>query len=292
MGAAVTTSVQRGNAGAARLSSRHAAPPRTRRWFEFKMPIPQRAAVVLGISVWVIFFGLWEAAVFFRWVNPLFMPAPHQALGALLRLFSEQNFIVDVGISVYRIVLSFAIACALAIPLGILMGSFRRVDAFFAPLVSAWRYLPAPSFIPLLLMWFGTGDTQKIALLLLGVIWFLITLIADHVKAVRSELIETSLTLGGDRPQVLWTVVIPAAMPNIVVAMRQMLAVSWTYLVIAEIVAATTGIGAMMMRAQRFMRVDDIMAGIIAIGLLGLLFDFAFRAAHRLLFPYLEQYRR
>ena len=123
-------------------------------------------------------------------------------------------------------------------------------------------------------------------------IWFLITIIMDHVKSVRRELIETSMTLGGNRWQILRTVVIPASMPNIMVAMRQMLAVSWTYLVIAEIVAATTGIGAVMMRAKRFLHVEKIMAGILVIGLLGLLFDFLFRRLHRLLFPYLESERR
>ena len=141
-------------------------------------------------------------------------------------------------------------------------------------------------------MWFGTGDGQKIALLFIGVIWFLITIIMDHVKSVRRELIETSMTLGGSRWQILSTVIIPASMPNIMVAMRQMLAVSWTYLVIAEIVAATTGIGAVMMRAKRFLHVEKIMAGILVIGLLGLLFDFLFRRLHRLLFPYLESERR
>ena len=206
-----------------------------------------------------------------------------------LSLLAKDAFIYDIGVSIYRIGLSFALACAVAVPLGILMGSFKRIEAFVNPLVSAWRYLPAPSFIPLLLMWFGTGDGQKIALLFIGVIWFLITIIMDHVKSVRNELIETSMTLGGNRWQILRTVVIPASMPNIVVAMRQMLAVSWTYLVIAEIVAATTGIGAVMMRAKRFLHVDKIMASIIVIGLLGLLFDFLFRIAHRLLFPYLDE---
>ena len=118
------------------------------------------------------------------------------------------------------------------------------------------------------------------------------SIIMDHVKSVRRELIETSMTLGGSRGQILWTVVIPASMPNVMVAMRQMLAVSWTYLVIAEIVAATTGIGAVMMRAKRFLHVEKIMAGILVIGLLGLLFDFLFRRLHRLLFPYLESERR
>lgn len=262
------------------------------RWFEFQRPIPTRASLLLGISIWLIFFLLWEAAVVFEWVNSLFMPPPEKVLLGLWSLLSQDAFLVDIGISIYRIALSFALACLVAVPLGILMGSFRRVEAFVNPLVSAWRYLPAPSFIPLLLMWFGTGDGQKIALLFIGVIWFLITIIMDHVKSVRRELIETSMTLGGSRGQILWTVVIPASMPNIMVAMRQMLAVSWTYLVIAEIVAATTGIGAVMMRAKRFLHVEKIMAGILVIGLLGLLFDFLFRRLHRLLFPYLESERR
>ncbi len=262
---------------------------RKQRWFEFKSPISRNATIALGISVWVIFFALWEIAVARAWVNEMFMPPPHKVLTGLIELFVESAFVVDIGISVYRIAVSFAAACIIAVPLGILMGSFRRVEAFVNPLVSAWRYLPAPSFIPLLLMWFGTGDGQKIALLFIGVLWFLITLIMDHVKSVRTELIETAMTLGGNRWQVLRTVVIPASMPSLVVAMRQMLAVSWTYLVIAEIVAATTGIGAVMMRAKRFLHVDKIMASIIVIGLLGLLFDYLFRLAHRLLFPYLDE---
>ena len=273
--------------GTARLDG--AGLVRRQRWLEFKTPVSRSAVVALGVAVWVLFFALWEIAVARVWVNELFMPPPHKVLIGLYELFVQNAFVIDVGISIYRIAVSFAAACLVAVPLGILMGSFRRIEAFVNPLVSAWRYLPAPSFIPLLLMWFGTGDEQKIALLFIGVLWFLITLIMDHVKAVRTELIETAMTLGGDRWQILWTVVIPASMPNIVVAMRQMLAVSWTYLVIAEIVAATTGIGAVMMRAKRFLHVDKIMASIIIIGLLGLLFDYLFRLAHRLLFPYLDE---
>jgi len=256
---------------------------------EFKQSISRPEAILLGVIIWAIAFGFWEGIVALHWVNPLFMPPPHKVVSGLYELLAKEGFLFDIGISIYRITVSFALASVIAIPLGILMGSFRRVEALVNPLVSAWRYLPAPSFIPLLLMWFGTGEGQKLALLFIGVIWFLITIIMDHVKNVRAELIETSLTLGGSRRQILWTVVIPASMPHIVTAMRQMLAVSWTYLVIAEIVAATTGIGAMMMRAKRFLHVENIMAGIIVIGLLGLLFDYLFRVAHRALFPYIEE---
>lgn len=262
---------------------------RRRRWFEFKKPIPTPYVIALGVAIWVIFFGLWEVTNYAGWSPELLLPTPQRVVVTLYDLFVRENFLHDVAVSVYRIVASFALACAVAVPLGILMGSFHSVEAFANPLVSAWRYLPAPSFIPLLLMWLGSGDEQKLALLFLGVIWFLITIIMDHTKSIRTELLQTAETLGGNRRQILWTVVIPAAMPNVVVAMRQMLAVSWTYLVIAEIVAASDGIGAMMWHAKRFIHVDKIMAGILMIGILGLVFDWLFRIAHRLLFPYLEE---
>lgn len=260
-----------------------------RRVFEFKSDIAPQWSILLGVLVWVVFFALWEFVAWLGVVPAILFPGPFQVVHALYVLFAENEFHKDVLVSVNRVFISFALASAVAVPLGILMGTFRVVDAFFSPLVSAWRYLPAPSFIPLLLMWLGAGEAEKLALLFIGVIWFLITLIADHTKAISSDLINTSVTLGGSRWQVLRTVVVPAALPSIVVAMRQMLAVSWTYLVIAEITAADAGIGAMMMRAKRFLHVDQIMAGILVIGLLGLALDYLLRLLHRTAFPYLEE---
>ena len=258
------------------------------RLFEFNRPISAASTFMLALAAWVVFFGLWEIAVLMRLTNAILLPGPVKVLTSFVELFAEKDYLADIGMSLYRVVVSFALACLLAIPLGILMGTFRRVEAFFNPLVSAFRYLPAPSFIPLLLMWFGVGEGQKLALLFLGVVWFLITLIMDYAKSIPSDFINTALTLGGNRKQVLWTVIVPAMLPNILTAMRQMLAVSWTYLVIAEIVAADSGIGAMMMRAKRFVHIDEIMAGIVTIGLLGLFFDILLRKARRILFPYIE----
>lgn len=258
-------------------------------WFEIRKPIPLGRVWLLGITIWLIFFAAWEVSVRVGWVNTLLVPSPFTVVATLYDLIFERGFATDISISILRILASFIAACLVAIPLGVMMGSFRTMEAFVNPFVSAWRYLPAPAFIPVLLMWFGTGEAPKLALLFIGVVFFLITLIMDHTRQVRSELIETATTLGARRSQVLWTVIVPAVMPNIMIAMRQMLAVSWTYLVIAEIVASTTGIGAMMMRARRFLHTDEIMAGIIVIGVLGLLFDVLFQRAHRRLFPYLDQ---
>ncbi len=264
--------------------------PRPRRLFEFGQPVGTGMKVALGISAWALFLTLWQQSASAQ-DNPLF-PTPVQVLEALHVLFTERGFASDVLASLKRILISFGLAVAIALPIGVLMGSFPTVSAFFNPLVSAFRYLPAPAFIPLLLMWLGTGDTQKIALLMLGVIWFLITLISDATRQTPVDFIETSRTLGGSRRIILWTVILPASLPGIVDTCRQMLAVSWTYLVIAEIVAATDGIGAMIMRARRFVHVDDIMAGILVIGLLGLTCDLLFRGLHWLLFPYLRRNRR
>ena len=278
--------------GAQRASQnkRPAAAPEVKKrralWFAYQKPIPLVWSLALGALVWVIFFGVWELSASKGWVNTLFLPPPHQVLSTLYTMIAQHGFLYDISISIYRIVASFLLACAIAIPLGVLMGSFRSVEAFFNPFVSAWRYLPAPAFIPLLLMWFGAGEGGKLALLFIGVIFFLITLVMDHTRAVRTELIETAMTLGANRWQVLLTIVLPAVAPKIMISMRQMLAVSWTYLVIAEIVATTTGIGAVMMRGQRFLKVDEIMAGIVVIGMVGLMFDFLFRWAQRILFPY------
>ena len=260
--------------------------------FDFKQRVTPATKLILGITAWLAFVLLWHVAANAKGaLSPLF-PGPLQVLEALRELFWEREFSADVLSSLQRIGISFAVAAAVALPLGVLMGAFPLVAAFFSPLVSAFRYLPAPAFIPLLLMWLGTGNEQKVALLVLGVVWFLITLVSDVVRQVPADFIETSKTLGGSRKVILWTVVVPAALPGIVDTCRQMLAVSWTYLVIAEIVAATDGIGAMMMRAKRFVHVDDIMAGILVIGLLGLLCDLAFRGFYWWAFPYLRQRER
>lgn len=255
--------------------------------FEYgsKLRFPTRMG--LGLGAWIVFFLGWHWISTSGVADATLLPGPVKVWEAWVRLFVEREFATDVAHSVKRVFSSFGLAVLIALPLGMLMGAFTPLSAALNALVSPFRYLPAPSFVPLLLMWLGTGDSQKIALLVLGVVFFLITLFMDNTRAVCAELVECSRTLGANRAKVLWNVLLPAALPSYVDTARQMLAVSWTYLVIAEIVAATNGIGAMMMRAKRFVQVDDIMAGILTIGILGLLADTLIRIVHRLSFRYL-----
>lgn len=253
------------------------------RMLEFRAkPGPAQTVVLAAIGV-CAFFAVWQLAhSVTSQVNQKFFPSPLQVLGALYALFAEKDFLADVLKSCYRVFASFSLATLVAVPVGLLMGSFKSVRALLGPVVSAWRYLPAASFIPLLLVWFGPNDTSKLALLFLGVIFFLIALIVDNTASVPNEFIEAGLTMGASRTKVLAGIIVPAAAPAIMDSLRNMIAVCWTYLVIAEIVGAQDGIGAVMMRAGRFLNVDVIMAGILTIGILGVITDMLFRVIARL----------
>lgn len=261
--------------------------PPSRKFLSLRHEPSRSSAAVLGLIGAAIFVGVWEAG---HYLTPeegrKFLPSVEEVFYALVDLFREQDFLDDVIASCIRIFVSFSAAAAVAIPLGVLMGCFKNLRALLNPTLSGWRYLPAASFMPLLLVWFGPTDTAKLALLFIGVVFFLIALILDNTEAVPSEFVEAALTMGAGRWEVVRNVVVPAAAPAIFDSMRNMIAVGWTYLVIAEIVGAENGIGAMMMRAGRTLAVDQIMAGIFMIGVLGVMTDILFRIAARLLLPW------
>lgn len=244
--------------------------------------------VALGVLVWVIFLAIWLYGANFAGLPAILLPTPQTVAASAVSISLNEGFLWDALASLQRIFFAFFITSMIGVPLGILMGTFKSLEALLNPFVSAWRYLPAAAFVPLLLMWLGTGEGPKIALLFLGVIFFQITIVMDMTKGIPRPLIETAMTLGATRGQIIARIILPWLYPNIIVALRQTIAIGWTYLVIAEIIASTDGIGAMMMRSQRFVHTDKILVGIVAIGILGLLTDLAFQWLHRLLFPYLR----
>jgi len=256
-------------------------------WWKFGGALPVSARALLGIFGWMAFLAFWEFAPRPAGAESL-IPGFSQVISRLIHLFAEKSFLSDVMISLHRIGISFMIAVLISWPLAVAMGIFPAVEAVFNPLVSPMRYLPAPSFIPILLALLGTGDNQKIALLVLGVVWFLIGLLVEDTKRISKEWIEAAKTLGARGFRLVRSVILQAAMPYYLDTMRQLLAVSWTYLVIAEIVASTDGIGSVMMRARRVLGMDTIMACILTIGLLGLASDILLRGLRWLLFPFLR----
>jgi NitT/TauT family transport system permease protein len=281
------------------------AGPRAPRWYSRyvapKEPIPKALAVVLGIASFALVIGIWSLfsytnigpAVGFENIhNPYFLPSPGTVGSSIYNMFAHEGFASDVWASTRRIVIGFVISCAIGIPLGIAIGSFRVVQAFFEPLIAAVRYMPASAFIPLLIIWFGIYENEKVAVIFIGVFFPLTLLIADVSANVPKELVNIAYTLGASRWKVFWRVLLPASWPGVVDNMRIGIGWAWTYLIVAELVAADTGIGHVILTASRFLETQKIIAGIVTIGILGLLTDAFFRILYWFLFPYSERVSR
>lgn len=263
-----------------------------RRLLTPKEPIPRALAIALGLSAFAVVLVAWSVLTYGGVIQPLFLPRPGTVARSWYDMFAQEDFLSDVWASFFRIVLGFLVAAAVGIPLGIAIGSFRAVQAFFEPIIGAIRYMPASAFIPLLIIWFGIGQTEKMAVIWFGVFFPLTLMIADVSANVPKELVNIAYTLGASRWQVFRRVLLPASWPGVIDNMRIGLGWAWTYLIVAELVAASTGIGHVILQSSRFLETDKIIAGILTIGILGLLSDGMFRLLYRTLFPYAERLAR
>ena len=220
----------------------------------FRKPIPRQLEVFLGLAGLLTFLGLWQLVAQSGWIKPQFLPTPGAVVSAFGRLFTEQGFATDVLISVARVWTAFLLSVAVAVPLGLAMACYRSVGAFFEPFVDFIRYLPVPALVPLLIIWFGVGEASKIAVLWMGTFFQLVLLISDDTKRVPSEYVESGFTLGANQAQVIRDIILPAALPNMVDNLRITLGWCWTYLIIAEIVAASSGMGHVIWSLRRFVK--------------------------------------
>ena len=257
-----------------------------------KEPIPRRLSVGLGIGGFVVVVAVWAVLTYGGLIDPLFLPKPGTVATALYDMFVHEDFISDVWASTYRILVGFLVAAAIAIPLGIAIGSFRAIQALFEPIIAAVRYMPASAFLPLMIIWFGIGQTEKMAVIWFGVFFPLTLMIADVSANVPKELVNIAYTLGASRWHVFRRVLLPACWPGVIDNLRIGLGWAWTYLIVAELVAASTGIGHVILQSSRFLETEKIIAGILTIGVLGLLSDAGFRLLYRVLFPYAERLSR
>lgn len=282
-----------GRAGAGRspVAGVAAAPPPSRSgWcdlFRFRATAPARLELWVGIAGFGTVLGGWFLVTAFGLVHPQFLPSPGAVATALRGLFENAGYLADIGISIGRVWAAFLGAAVLAIPLGILMSSYRAVGAFTEPLVDFVRYLPVPALVPLTLIWLGIGEASKIALLWIGTFFQLVLLVADDARRVPKEFIETGRTLGAGDFALMRDVLVRAMLPNTVDNLRITLGWCWTYLLIAEIVAANSGIGYELWTARRYGKTPEVFAGILTIGIIGLVTDQLIRALHRRAFRYL-----
>jgi len=259
--------------------------------FELRAPLPRTTAFVLGLVAPVVVLGAWCLITYGGMVSPDFLPSPTEVVKGTLQLFLQHDLGRAIVISSRRIGIAFLLASALALPLGVLMGAFEPVNRVFEPVVAPLRYMPISAFIPLLILWFGIYEKQKIAFLFLGVFVYLLPVVVSAIRAVPDELVQTALTLGASRWQVIRTVLLPAALPEIYDSFRVMNAIAWTYVILAEAVNPEHGLGYMVELARTHQKASWSFAGLLVIGGIGLLTDFIIRALGNVFFRWREAAR-
>ena len=251
-------------------------------------PVAPLKRVLLGIAFFVLFVAVWAFATFGGFVSKTFLADPWTMLKSGWTLMTEMGFGYDIGWTVWRVLGGFILAAVLALPLGVAMGAYKPVEAFFEPFVSFARYLPASAFIPLLILWVGIGEAQKLAVIFIGSCFQLVLMIAVVVGNARRDLVEAAYTLGASDRRLVSRVLIPGAAPEIAEILRMVLGWAWTYVIVAELIGASSGIGHMITDSQALLATDQIIFGIIVIGLIGLCSDMAFKWANRRLFPWAQ----
>lgn len=239
---------------------------------------------MIAVAVFVGLGLAWWAATGLEWVKPIFLPSPGSVATQIAKLAADGTLLLDLKASMYRISIGFLIASALSIPIGVLIGSFRSWEAGIEPLVDFIRYMPVVAFVPLSILWAGTGDTQKFLIIFIGTFFQQVLMIMDNVKRVPTDFIGLGRTLGLPDRKILTRIVVPSALPGIWDTLRISLGWAWTWLVLAELVAATSGLGYRITVSQRYFQTNTIIGYILLLGVLGLITDQVMKALEKVLF--------
>ena len=253
--------------------------------------IPKPLYTALTITSIALPLLLWWLVTTFGTIDPKFLPSPANVLDAFGRLWGTRELLKDTVASLWRVGVGFLLAAIFSIPIGILMGSFPSIRALLEPLFGLMRYMPAPAFIPLLILYLGIGEAPKIMLIFIGVFFFNSLMVMDTVKFVPKDLIEATYILGGNRVAALTQVIMPHVLPGILDACRINLAAAWQLVIVSELIAATEGLGRRISVAGRFLRTDEIFVGLIVIGVIGLAFDLLFQYLLRVTCKWASQKR-
>ncbi|HLJ90069.1 MAG TPA: ABC transporter permease [Candidatus Angelobacter sp.] len=228
---------------------------------------------------------LWFALTHWEILPPFALPRPLAVLQAFGKLWTENDLLANVAASWWRIAQAFVWCTVIAVPLGILMGSFRWVFDLVNPIAAPMRSMPLTAFLPAFMALFGIEETMKVAFLWFGMFFYLLAVVVEEVNRVDNSLLETAYTLGAGRRNALW-LMFRASFPAIFSSFRILYDIGWTYVILAEIVNARKGVGYMIDAARKYLDFDRVYAGIIAIGVAAFLFRALLTYLERWLFPW------
>lgn len=257
--------------------------------FRLRQDICKQTYFLITVATFTFIIGCWILATVSGMVKPMFLPQLSSVFTNIIEGIKDNSLCENAVVSIYRITMGFLVAAALGIPLGILCGSFKKVEAVIGPLCEFIRYMPVPAFVPLVMVWAGIDEVAKIVVVFIGTFFQMALMIADDARSVPEDLLSASYTLGTKRWSTIFKVLIPAMGPRIMLTLRVTIGWAWTYLVVAELVASNSGLGYTILRAQRFFNTDAIFAGILIIGILGLITDRLFAIAIKKMFPWDER---
>jgi NitT/TauT family transport system permease protein len=244
---------------------------------------------LLGFIPFAFVAIIWTILVHGFKIPYVFLPPLEVMPAAIWHMFSDEGITRDMLVSIYRVACGFVLAVIVATPLGMVMGYSRRMGRLFDPIVGFIRYMPVPVFIPLTILWFQSGDAQKMVVIFLGAFFQLVLMVEDAARTVPGDYYEAAVMRGAPRWQLFFRILWPAALPQIFDSYRICMGWAWTYLVVAEIVGANTGVGYYIIKAQRYLMIPQIFAAMVLIGLLGMLTDLLFASAHSRLFRWVEK---
>ena len=252
---------------------------------------PLSRQLTLSFSTLAVLLAAWWAVTAMALISPLFLPPPGQVFHKLLVIAGPQGFMdatlwQHLAASLTRIVIALAAATIVGVPVGIAMGLNPTVRGILDPLIELYRPVPPLAWLPLVIIWFGIGETPKILLIYLAIFAPVVMATLAGVKSAQPVRIRAAQSLGASRMQVLWLVILPGALPDILTGLRIGLGVGWSTLVAAELIAATRGLGFMVQSAGEFLATDVVLAGIAVIAIIAFLLELGLRALQRRLTPW------
>lgn len=266
-----------------------AQPSETVKTSRFKTP-GEGSSVGISIVTVIVLLALWFAATNLGWVKPLFLPSPQavfqQFYEYLTGQANDKPLWQHFSASLLRVTVAFWLAFLIAVPLGIAMGMSRVARGIFDPPIEFYRPLPPLAYLPLIIIWFGIDETPKILLIFLSCFAPLALAARSGMRSAAQEQINAAYSMGASYFQVIRHVILPAALPDILVGMRIAIGFGWTTLVAAEMVAANVGLGQMVLNASNFLRTDIVIMGIIVIGVIAYIFDLFMRWIEKCLVPW------
>jgi len=247
--------------------------------------------LALNFAAVAIVLLLWWAATRLGWIAPIFLPSPGDVLHAGRITLEQGELLTDVLVSSRRVFLGFALAAAIAVPLGVVMGVWRPAKAIMDPFVSLLRPLPSITWIPLSILWLGIGEMQKVAIVFMGSWIYILLYTLESTRRVDPLLLRAARNLGASDVAVMREVILPGALPGIISGLKVTLAISWSCVLTAEMIAAQNGLGALIWQAKDWGNLPLVLVGMLCISLTVLVADWLALRLEWLLLPW-ERARR